>query len=43
MSLFDTLVKYGMPFVPKPVVGRVARRYGVHDEDDAPTGGGQDA
>jgi proline dehydrogenase len=27
MSLFDGLVKYGMPMVPKPIVGRVARRY----------------
>jgi proline dehydrogenase len=27
MSLFDALVKYGMPMVPKPIVGRVARRY----------------
>jgi proline dehydrogenase len=27
MSLFDTLVKYGMPFVPRPIVGRVARNY----------------
>jgi proline dehydrogenase len=27
MSLFDVLVKYGMPMVPKPIVGRVARRY----------------
>lgn len=27
MSLFDSLVKYGMPFVPKPIVGRVARNY----------------
>lgn len=31
MSLFDTLVKYGMPFVPKPIVGRVARRYVAGD------------
>ena len=36
MSLFDTLVKYGMPFVPKVVVGRVARRYVAGDTlDDA--------
>ena len=36
MSLFDTLVKYGMPFVPKPIVGRVARRYVAGDTlDDA--------
>jgi proline dehydrogenase len=27
MSLFDSLVKHGMPLVPKFVVGRVARRY----------------
>jgi proline dehydrogenase len=27
MSLFDALVKHGMPLVPKPIVGRVARRY----------------
>ena len=27
MNLFDILVKYGMPLVPKPIVGRVARRY----------------
>jgi proline dehydrogenase len=27
MSLFDSMVKYGMPFVPKPIVGRVARNY----------------
>lgn len=36
MSLFDTLVKYGMPFVPKPIVGRIARRYVAGDTlDDA--------
>jgi proline dehydrogenase len=36
MSLLDTLVKYGMPFVPKPIVGRVARRYVAGDTmDDA--------
>ena len=36
MSLFDSLVKYGMPFVPKPIVGRVARRYVAGDTiDDA--------
>jgi proline dehydrogenase len=36
MSLFDALVKYGMPFVPKPIVGRVARRYVAGDTiDDA--------
>ena len=27
MSLFDTLVKYGMPWVPKSIVSRVASRY----------------
>ena len=27
MSLFDALVRYGMPMVPKTIVGRVARRY----------------
>jgi len=27
MSLFDALVRYGMPMVPKAIVGRVARRY----------------
>ena len=27
MSVFDGLVKYGLPLVPKVVVGRVARRY----------------
>lgn len=31
MSLFDSLVKYGMPFVPKLIVGRVARRYVAGD------------
>jgi len=36
MSLFDSLVKYGMPFVPKVIVGRVARRYVAGDTlDDA--------
>jgi proline dehydrogenase len=36
MSLFDTLVKYGMPFVPKPIVGRIAQRYVAGDTlDDA--------
>jgi len=32
MTLFDQLVRHGMPFVPKPIVGRVARRY-VAGED----------
>ena len=27
MSFFDALVKYGMPWVPKPIVSRVASRY----------------
>jgi proline dehydrogenase len=27
MSLFDSLVKHGMPLVPRSIVGRVARRY----------------
>lgn len=27
MSLFDALVKHGMPLIPKPIVGRVASRY----------------
>jgi len=36
MSLFDMLVKYGMPFVPKPIVGHVAQRYVAGDTlDDA--------
>ena len=36
MSLFDTLVKYGMPWVPKPIVSRVARRYVAGENiDDA--------
>ena len=34
MSLFDTLVKYGLPFVPKPLVGRVARRFVAGDTLD---------
>ncbi len=32
MTLFDQLVRHGMPFVPKPIVGKVARRY-VAGED----------
>ena len=36
MSLFDALVKYGMPWVPKPIVSRVARRYVAGESiDDA--------
>jgi len=27
MSVFDSLIKHGMPLVPKPIVGKVARRY----------------
>ncbi len=27
MTLFDQLVRHGMPFVPKPIVGKVAQRY----------------
>jgi proline dehydrogenase len=27
MSMFDSLIKHGMPLVPKFIVGRVARRY----------------
>lgn len=27
MSVFDSLVKHGMPLVPKSIVGKVARRY----------------
>jgi proline dehydrogenase len=27
MSLFDNLVRHGMPLVPKPIVGTVAKRY----------------
>jgi len=27
MNLFDSLVRHGMPLVPRPIVGRVARRY----------------
>ena len=36
MSLFDNLVRYGMPLVPKPIVGRVAQRYVAGEKlDDA--------
>jgi len=36
MSLFDTLVKHGMPWVPKPIVSRVASRYVAGENiDDA--------
>jgi proline dehydrogenase len=27
MTFFDQLIRHGMPFVPKPIVGKVARRY----------------
>lgn len=32
MSLFDNLIRYGMPFVPKPIVGKVAKRYVAGEE-----------
>jgi proline dehydrogenase len=32
MKLFDRLIRYGMPFVPKPIVGRIARRYVAGEE-----------
>jgi len=32
MNFFDKLVKYGMPFVPKPIVGKVAQRYVAGEE-----------
>ena len=36
MSFFDVLVKYGMPWVPKPIVSRVASRYVAGESiDDA--------
>lgn len=36
MSLFDNLIKHGMPLVPKPIVGRVASRYVAGESlDDA--------
>lgn len=36
MSLFDALVKHGMPLVPKSIVGRVAQRYVAGENlDDA--------
>jgi proline dehydrogenase len=34
MTLFDKMIRHGMRFVPKPIVGRVARRY-VAGEDVA--------
>ena len=36
MNLFDSLVRHGMPMVPKPIVGRVASRYVAGESlDDA--------
>lgn len=36
MSVFDSLVRVGMPLVPKPIVGAVAKRYVAGDTlDDA--------
>jgi len=32
MTLFDKLIRYGMPFVPKPIVGKVAQRYVAGEE-----------
>ena len=32
MMLFDKLIRYGMPFVPKPIVGKVAKRYVAGEE-----------
>ncbi|MEE4270922.1 MAG: proline dehydrogenase family protein [Thermoanaerobaculales bacterium] len=32
MNLFDNLVKYGMPFVPKPIVRKVSQRYVAGEE-----------
>ena len=32
MTLFDKLIRYGMPFVPKPIVGKVAKRYVAGEE-----------
>ncbi len=32
MTLFDQLVRHGMPFVPKPIVGKVAQRYVAGEE-----------
>jgi len=34
MPLFDQLIRYGMPFVPKAIVGKIAQRY-VAGEDVA--------
>ena len=32
MTLFDKLIRYGMPLVPKPIVGKVAKRYVAGEE-----------
>ncbi len=32
MTLFDRLIRHGMPFVPKPIVGKVAKRYVAGEE-----------
>ena len=32
MMLFDKLIRYGMPFVPRPIVGKVAQRYVAGEE-----------
>jgi proline dehydrogenase len=32
MTLFDNLIRYGMPFVPKLIVGKVAKRYVAGEE-----------
>jgi len=32
MMLFDKLIRYGMPFVPKSIVGKVAKRYVAGEE-----------
>ena len=32
MRLFDSLIRHGMPFVPKPIVGKVAQRYVAGEE-----------
>ncbi|MCU0303139.1 MAG: proline dehydrogenase family protein [Thermoanaerobaculales bacterium] len=32
MTLFDSLVRHGMPFVPRSIVGKVARRYVAGEE-----------
>lgn len=32
MRFFDQLIRHGMPFVPKPIVGKVAQRYVAGEE-----------